>query len=148
MEFSRALSTERGELLGTFAIAYFHGGGSQWLFMDINEIKEVAKTSATYTAKFSPWRGPFEGEMRKKTVIRRLFKTLPQSKIKDNVIRALELDNETNPHNFKTSESNDLDVIFEDVQVEPDPQGGNKIKEEKADQEAPKETPKEELFDK
>ena len=115
-EFSRALKN-RGELLGTFALAHFHDGGCQWLYMDLEEIQAVAKTSATFGKSFSPWQGPFEGEMRKKTVIRRLFKTLPHTKIRENVITALEIDNDTNHHKFDSpKDKGDLNEIFEDAQ--------------------------------
>jgi recombination protein RecT len=107
----------RGEYIGTYAIAFFHDGGNQWLFMNADEINACEKVSANKSEKFSPWKGDFRPEMRKKTVIRRLFKYLPKSKIKDNVISALGIDDDTNQVDFKKEKKDSISDIFQDAEV-------------------------------
>lgn len=107
----------RGEYIGTYAIAFFHDGGNQWLFMNADEIASCEKVSVNKSEKYSPWKGEFRSEMRKKTVIRRLFKYLPKSKIRDNVISALEIENDTNPVDFKKERTESIGDIFQEAEV-------------------------------
>jgi recombination protein RecT len=123
----------RGEYIGSYCIAYFHDGGNQWLFMNADEINACEKVSVNKSEKYSPWKGEFRSEMRKKTVIRRLFKYLPKSKIKDNVISALEIDNETNAVDFKKNHNESIGDIFQEAEVIPE-NGKKKEPEEKTEQ--------------
>lgn len=107
----------RGEYLGTYAIAYFTAGGSQALFMNEQEIKAVEETSKSKGSKFSPWQ-TFRGEMQKKTVIKRLYKILPKSNISDSVLNVLEQEALNNPHEFNHPEEKSNDEIFNDIQYE------------------------------
>ena len=105
---------DRGEYLGTYAVAFFIKGGSQFLYMSDEEIKEVEKISEAKDSEFSPWK-TFRGEMRKKTVIRRLYKILPKSQISDQTLAVLNLDNENNPIHAPKEDKNG--EIFTDYEV-------------------------------
>jgi recombination protein RecT len=69
---------KRGEaIIGAYAIAELVGGIKKFEFMWIEEVDKIKKNSASIKAPESPW-NKHEPEMIKKTVIRRLAKTLPQ----------------------------------------------------------------------
>jgi len=103
---------DRGQYVGTYAVAFFHDGGNQFLFMTDEEIKAVEKVSKAAKSQYSPWQ-TFRTEMQKKTVIRRLYKILPKTKISDNVISVLEHDDRMNPVEFAKEDKNK--DLFEDV---------------------------------
>jgi len=108
---------DRGEYVGTYAVAFFHDGGNQFLFMSDAEIRAVEKVSKAASSEYSPWQ-TFRTEMQKKTVIRRLYKILPKTKISDNVIGALEHDDKQNPVEFvKVDKNADL---FDEAEIVPD----------------------------
>lgn len=77
----RPVWKEPGEAVGAYSVADFADGASRFLLMRADEIGAV-KAQALAKLKnreSSPWNGPFEEEMWKKTVIRRHAKTLPLS---------------------------------------------------------------------
>jgi len=76
----------RGKKIGYCAWAVLPNGRKKWHFMDSLEIEQVRQCARTQMI----W-GKWEGEMSKKTVIRRLFKTLPNTPRLQNL---LSLDNE------------------------------------------------------
>jgi len=94
---------DKGDLVGAYAIAYFRDGGSQFELMGKDEIEKIKLTSESYknekTRQYSPWEN-WESEMWKKTVLRRLFKMLPKTKMSDKLIAAV-----ANEH---TNEMDDL----------------------------------------
>lgn len=75
---------ERGSVVGYYAVALFNDGSSDFEAMsvaDIHKIRDRAEAWKAFTAgkiKSTPW-STDDGEMSKKTVIRRLQKRLPQS---------------------------------------------------------------------
>lgn len=68
--------TDRGKIIGFYAVAHFKDGGYQFEFMPIEEIEKRRQRSKA--ANNGPWVTDFE-EMGKKTVIRHMFKYLPVS---------------------------------------------------------------------
>ena len=84
-KFRKALG-DRGKVSLTFAYAITKDGGVY--FEEISE-PEMAKIRAMARAEDSPWKGPFEDEMRKKSALRRLLKhRVPSSTDLDEFIRA------------------------------------------------------------
>lgn len=70
-----------GEAIGAYSVAVFTNDTTSFSMMTASEI-EAVKTQALAKLKNkeqSPWNGPFEEEMWKKTAIRRHAKTLPLS---------------------------------------------------------------------
>lgn len=67
---------ERGKAIGVYAIAKTKDGS---IYIEIMSKDEVMAVRAASKAKYGPWSGPFEFEMWRKTVIRRLCKRLPMS---------------------------------------------------------------------
>lgn len=67
-----------GAFRAAYAVAWFHGGGHQFVVMYKHEIDEIRKTSKTEARDDGPWE-KWYGEMAKKTVVKRLCKLLPQS---------------------------------------------------------------------
>lgn len=75
---------DRGDVLGYYAVAKFSDGTTDFELMTLDQIYEIRDRSDGWKAfksgnvKATPW-STDEGEMAKKTVIRRLVKRLPQS---------------------------------------------------------------------
>lgn len=70
---------ERGEAIGVYAVGKTKDGG---LYVEIMNKADVYKTKAAgagASSSYSPWNGPFEHEMWKKAVIRRIAKKMPSS---------------------------------------------------------------------
>lgn len=67
---------DRGEAIGTYALAILKDGGVYIEVMTKNQIDSVKNISR---GKSGPWSGPFETEMWRKTVVKRLAKRLPLS---------------------------------------------------------------------
>lgn len=65
---------DRGEVKGAYAVARLHGGGTQFAFLDIEEIRKIQASSRNSKAD-APWKTWFD-EMAKKSAIRRLVKQL------------------------------------------------------------------------
>ena len=108
---------DRGDYIGTYAIAFFSTGGEQFLFMNKEEIEAVRNVSDAKESKYSPWNTDFVGEMRKKTVMRRLYKILPKSKINERTLEALQLENENNPVTFKKKEETVTEDLFPEAEI-------------------------------
>ena len=70
-----AFGAERGKVIGAYAIASHTDGRKYREVMSLQELDDVASISRA--GKSGPWHGPFKNEMRKKTVARRLIKSLP-----------------------------------------------------------------------
>lgn len=68
--------SNRGEIIGAFAIAHFKEGGSQFEYMTIEDIEDIKKRSKASNS--GPWITDYEA-MAKKTVIRQICKYLPVS---------------------------------------------------------------------
>lgn len=77
----------RGSVCGYCAWAILPNGKKKWSYMSLSEIAEVRKCARTQMI-WDKW----QGEMSKKTVIRRLFKTLRNS---PRLVAMMELDNDT-----------------------------------------------------
>jgi recombinational DNA repair protein RecT len=70
----------RGQAIGVFAIAKFKDTGELKIEpMPKEEVMKVKAASPSAGSNYSPWNGPFELEMWRKTAIRRLSKTLPMN---------------------------------------------------------------------
>lgn len=82
------LTGDKGKTIGAYAVAKFHDGTVQFEFMDYDQIMAIKKRSKA--ANNGPWVTD-EGEMIRKTTIRRLFKYIPSS---PDLERAIELDND------------------------------------------------------
>jgi recombinational DNA repair protein RecT len=73
---------DRGNIKGAYVIFRYKDGSYSFDYMTHSDIKAVAMRSATYDAKKGTWSGPWEtdeGEMCKKTVIKRHAKLTPMS---------------------------------------------------------------------
>lgn len=100
------LKTERGEVTAFYAVAHLVGGGVQYDYMTRADVDAIRKRSRSGNA--GPWVTDYN-EMGKKTVIRRLFKTLPVSV---ELSRALELHDASESGDFDPS----LEVVAADAQ--------------------------------
>ena len=107
--------SDRGEMVGVYAVAYFRDGGCQFIIMDINEVHEVRACSESYknekARKHSPW-VKWEAEMWKKTALRRLFKLLPKTDFSDKLIAAISVDYDTTMND--QAEEDRLAHMFDD----------------------------------
>jgi len=73
-----SFDSDRGEYIGSYAVAHFKDGGYQMEFMPKAEIEKRRKASPGGRSKYSPWNNYYE-EMANKTVIRHMWKYLPIS---------------------------------------------------------------------
>src|SRR5690625_5055336 len=69
---------DRGDYIGSYAVAHFKDGGYQFEFMPKAEIEKRRNASPGGRSKYSPWNNYYE-EMANKTVIRHMWKYLPIS---------------------------------------------------------------------
>ena len=107
----------KGALVGAYAIAYFRDGGCQFEIMGKEEIDKIKNFSESYknekTRKYSPWEN-WEPEMWKKTVLRRLYKMLPKTKMSDKLIAALGNEHDNEQSDLSTEQK--YEKMFDDVQ--------------------------------
>jgi recombination protein RecT len=87
----------RGEKIGSYAVAFFRDGGSQYEILGKEDVKKIRNASDSWknekSRQFSPWE-TFEDEMWKKTALKRLFKLLPKTNFSDQLIAAISKDHE------------------------------------------------------
>lgn len=72
------MDSEKGDFIGSYAVAHFKDGGYQFEFMPKVEIDKRRNSSPGGRSKYSPWNNYYE-EMANKTVIRHMWKYLPIS---------------------------------------------------------------------
>jgi len=102
-EFSADVFGDRGEVVGVYALAITVDGDPLVETMTISAINKIRDDSEAYKAALKKGENSwdyqnnvwvkFDGEMRKKTVIKRAFKTLPPSKGTEFVLKAIEVVN-------------------------------------------------------
>lgn len=92
-------SSKRGKPIGVYALATLADNNRQVEWMDIETVHEIRDRSETYKAfklgkiKSCTWVSD-EGEMTRKTVIKRIYKYLPRSEKAAALDAAIELDNQ------------------------------------------------------
>ena len=79
--------TDPTNIIAAYAIAYFPDGRVKFEIMSKKEIEGIRKRAPSARGKSSPWDTDY-AEMAKKTVLRRLFKTIPNARLQ----RAANLD--------------------------------------------------------
>lgn len=99
---------DRGELKGAYVVALTSDGNYLTTIMPINEVFEIRNASESYknpkSREYSPW-VRFEGEMVKKTVIRRAFKSWPKININPVLEKAIQVSDEAQAIEFKQVET-------------------------------------------
>jgi len=107
----------RGEMIGAYAIAFFRDGGFQFEVLGREEIEKIRSTSESWKneegRKYSPWE-TWEGEMWKKSALKRLFKLLPKTQFSDQLIAAISHDYETEMSDLKKPEDKYAEM-FDDI---------------------------------
>ena len=78
LKHTPSMEADKGQFLGSYAVAHFKDGGYQMEFMPKAEIDKRKNSSPGGRSKFSPWNNYYE-EMANKTVIRHMWKYLPIS---------------------------------------------------------------------
>lgn len=87
----------KGEVIAVYAVATLENGNKMIEVMDISEVNEIKERSDSYKAfkagkiKSCVW-STDEGEMARKTVIRRLFKYIPKTEKFNKLAEAIKLD--------------------------------------------------------
>jgi len=100
---------KKDDPIGAYALAITKDGGKYLCVMSKKEIMDVKSASRSSTS--GPWAGKFKLEMWKKTVIRRLTKTLPMSTDKAEVFEKSRFDYEPKQLEIKPVESTDVEVV-------------------------------------
>lgn len=72
------MDSNKGEYIGSYAVAHFKDGGYQMEFMPKPDIEKRRNASPGGKSSYSPWNNYYE-EMANKTVIRHMWKYLPIS---------------------------------------------------------------------
>lgn len=86
--------SERGEVIGAYAIAKLNNGGEISKVMNKKDIVEIGKRySQSFTSEYSPWneKNDLQSWMLKKTVLKQLGKMLPKN---ETIYKAIAIDNE------------------------------------------------------
>lgn len=78
LKHTPSMDADKGEYIGSYAVAHFKDGGYQMEFMPKAEIEKRRNSSPGARSKYSPWNNYYE-EMANKTVIRHMWKYLPIS---------------------------------------------------------------------
>lgn len=78
LKHTPSMEVNKGEYIGSYAVAHFKDGGYQMDFMPKAEIDKRRNASPGGKSKYSPWNNYYE-EMANKTVIRHMWKYLPIS---------------------------------------------------------------------
>src|SRR5699024_9267882 len=78
LKHTPSMDADKGEYIGSYAVAHFKDGGYQMEFMPKAEIEKRRNASPGGRSKYSPWNNYYE-EMANKTVIRQVWKYLPIS---------------------------------------------------------------------
>lgn len=107
---------KRGEMIAVYAEAHIRGGYVQREILTKDDIQEIKKRSQATTG---PW-FDFEGEMWRKSAIKRLFKYLPKTEMSDELIAALSIEhrNETTLVTVDDITPEVAAEIFQDVEAE------------------------------
>ena len=93
-EFEADVFGDRGAIKGGYCIAQLNNGDGVLVdVMPIDEIHKVRETSKAYKKKSGPWVDWYE-EMCKKTLIKRAYKTWPQTANRQRIDKAIEVINE------------------------------------------------------
>jgi phage RecT family recombinase len=85
---------ERGQIVGVYCLAFLPSGNKQFEYMAIDEINDIKKVSESYKAyeagktKSTVWKD-YEGEMIRKTCLRRIYKYLPHG-TKETAVRNIQ----------------------------------------------------------
>lgn len=83
--------TDRGRVVGAYAVARLASGDVLCEVMTEEELKATEESSK---AQYGPWKGPFRSEMQKKTVLKRICKTIPRTKQSGRLHKAIEIVNQ------------------------------------------------------
>lgn len=95
------LGVDRGKVIGAYAIATGPDGSKYREVMDLKQLDAVAAVSRS--GQGGPWAGPFRSEMYRKTVAKRLNKSLPLG-TSDAAIRLQDAIARDNERNFDLSQ--------------------------------------------
>lgn len=108
----------RGKIVGVYAEAKLASGG---YLTEIMNMQDIATVEAASKAKYGPWKD-YWGEMARKTVIKRLFKTIPPTKQSKRVDTAMHvvnqhegLEEEAEVIEHKPTYDHDLKVVFDEA---------------------------------
>lgn len=83
---------DRGEIIGTYVVAKLHNGDYLTTTMSIDDVFSIRNRSEAYKRGNGPWKTD-EGEMVKKTVIKRAYKLWPKTERMDDALRQLNDEN-------------------------------------------------------
>jgi recombination protein RecT len=83
---------DRGDLVGAYCVAKLHNGDFLTTTMSIDDIFSIRNRSESWKKKSGPW-ATDEGEMVKKTVIKRAYKLWPKTERMDDAMRQLNDEN-------------------------------------------------------
>lgn len=118
-----AMTGERGDPMGYYAIAKFTTGGHAFIYMTHDEMLTYSKQHATAKSKagvvFGPWKDHFEG-MAHKTCVRQLSKWMPKS---TELAQAIDADNTVRLDITPTADISHVsshDIVGEVIEDTPD----------------------------
>lgn len=114
-------SSNRGNVVGGYAKAVLSNGELLYAVMSIAELDGIMSRSESFKSGSSPWKTD-KPEMYKKTLIRRLFKTIPKTFInpanQERIDTVMQLDQQSGEINFdaeKQERKGKLDDFLNDI---------------------------------
>lgn len=113
----------RGALVGAYVVAETASGSFLTTVMQLEEILTIRDSSESYkneaTRKYSPWI-KHEGEMVKKTVIRRAYKSWPKTAHTQYLEKAIQVSDDAQAIEFKTPHQQDVEDMDNDFPIPPE----------------------------
>lgn len=110
---------ERGELIGCYVVAKTHEGDFLTTPMAMEEIYSIRDKSEAFKKGYGPWK-EFEGEMVKKTVIKRASKLWPRTNKSIQLEKAIEVLNKDEGIDFVNHYQEEKKALEEDFPIPPE----------------------------
>lgn len=125
--------SNRGEIIGAYAVAFFRDGGSQFEILGKEDLDKIRSTSESWrkedSRQYSPWE-TWADEMSKKSVLKRLFKLLPKTNFSEQLIAAISHDYQNEINDLPKTEDKHA-AMFDEVEVAVIVPDKKKVKEQK-----------------
>jgi len=113
-DFSTPKPFDRGDIIGVYCVAKTAEGDYLSGIMSLDEVYEIRNRSPSYNGSSSPWKTD-EGEMIKKTIIKRESKTWPKTDKSHRLDNAIEIVNEHEGIDF-SNQIDDKPINWQNVE--------------------------------
>lgn len=113
-EFATKNPFNRGAVVGVYCVAKTHDNDYLSGIMSVDELHEIRNRSEAYKKGYGPW-VDFEGEMMKKTIIKRESKTWPKTQQSERFEQAIDYLNNQNDEGINFNQMSILGVPVDEM---------------------------------